>query len=147
MSLSLRLFSKQLRPVLALAITLTTVATIDMRAQSSDAKASAKDTYAITFSTTPDPPKTGDAALTVTVKGPDGKAVTDADVSATFFMAAMPAMKMPEMKNTVTLKHDAADKYVGKGQVMMAGTWEVTVAVKRGGKEVPNKKFKLTAQS
>ena len=34
-----------------------------------------------------------------------GQPVTDADVSVEFFMAAMPAMNMPEMRNSVPLKH------------------------------------------
>jgi len=119
--------------------------TIPAIAQSAAAKG--KDKYDITLATTPNPPKTGDATLTVMVKGPDGKSVTDADVIAMFYMAAMPAMKMPEMKNNVALKHEAAGKYVGKGQVMMAGNWEVTVVVKRGGKEVASKKFNVAAQS
>jgi len=119
-----------------------------MPAMAQSAAPKGKDKYDITLATTPNPPKTGDATFTVMVKGPDGKPVTDADVIAMFYMAAMPAMtKMPEMKNNVALKHEAAGKYVGKGQVMMAGNWDVTVMVKRGGKEVASKKFNVAAQS
>ena len=53
---------------------------------------------------------------------------------------------MPEMKNNVTLKHQKEGTYVGTGQVMMAGTWDVTVMVKRAGKEIGSKKFPVTAQ-
>ena len=112
-------------------------------AQSGSAKAN--DKYDITLTTTPNPPKTGETTLAVTVKGPDDKPVTDGDVMVMFYMAAMPAMKMPEMKNNVTLKHESAGKYVGKGQVMMAGKWDVTVMVKRAGKEVASRKFNVTA--
>jgi len=55
-------------------------------------------------------------------------------------------MKMPEMKNTVTLKHQKDGNYVGTGQVMMAGKWDATVTVKRAGKEVGSKKIPITAQ-
>jgi YtkA-like len=94
----------------------------------------------------PSPPKTGENTFEVTVKDAAGKPVTDAEVTAMFFMAAMPAMKMPEMKNTVTLKHQKDGMYSGTGQVMMAGKWDVTVMVKRAGREIGSKKFPVTAQ-
>ena len=93
----------------------------------------------------PTPPKMGDNTFEVMVKGPDGKPITDADVTVLFYMAAMPAMKMPEMKNTVTLKHQKEGTYVGTGQVMMAGKWDATVTVKRAGKELGSKKFPINA--
>ena len=51
----------------------------------------------IMLKTTPDPPVMGKNTVEVMVKVAGGKPVTDAEVSADFFMAAMPAMKMPEM--------------------------------------------------
>ena len=131
--------------ILTAAALLLAATAMPVSAQSGTAKG--KDKYDITLTTTPNPPKMGEATLAVIVKGPDGKPVTDGDVMAMFYMAAMPAMKMPEMKNNVTLKHDAAGKYVGKGQIMMGGNWDVTVMVKRGGKEVASRKFNVTAQS
>ena len=94
----------------------------------------------------PSPPKLGDNTFEVMVKGADGKPIADADVSVMFFMAAMPSMKMPEMKNTVALKHVKDGTYAGTGKVMMAGTWDATVMVMRGGKEVASKKFPVTAK-
>ena len=90
--------------------------------------------------------KTGDNAFEVMVKDAAGKPVTNAEVSVMFHMAAMPAMKMPEMKNTVTLKHQKDGTYTGTGQVMMAGNWDATVMVMRAGKEIGSKKFPVTAQ-
>jgi nitrogen fixation protein FixH len=80
------------------------------------------------------------------VKGADGKPVTGADVSVLFVMPAMPAMKMAEMRNEVKLKPAGAGTYAGSGNVMMAGKWNVTVSVKRGGKELGQKKLTLTAK-
>jgi hypothetical protein len=94
----------------------------------------------------PNPPKTGANTFEVMVKGPDGKPIVDADVSVTFFMAAMPAMKMPAMQNTVALKHVKDGTYSGTGNVMMAGKWDATVTVKRAGKEIGSKKFPITAK-
>jgi Cu(I)/Ag(I) efflux system membrane fusion protein/cobalt-zinc-cadmium efflux system membrane fusion protein len=110
------------------------------------AAATQKPTVDIVLMSKPSPPKMGDNTFEVMLKGLDGTPITDADVSVTFFMAAMPAMKMPEMKNTVALKHMKDGMYSATGKVMMAGMWDATVAVKRGGKEVASKKFPITAK-
>jgi len=108
--------------------------------------ASQKSSLDIMLTSKPSPPKTGENTFEVMVKGPDGRPVTDAEVTAMFYMAAMPSMKMPEMRNTVTLKHLKEGRYAGTGQVMMAGKWDVTVMVKRAGKELGSKKFPITAK-
>jgi hypothetical protein len=36
--------------------------------------------------------------------------------------------------------------YRGQGQVSMAGNWDVTVTVMRGGEEIGSKKMTLTAK-
>jgi uncharacterized GH25 family protein len=90
--------------------------------------------------------KTGENQFEVMVKGADGKPVSGADVSVLFVMPAMPAMKMAEMRNEVKLKASEAGMYAGPGTVLMAGTWNVTVSVKQGGKEVGQKTLTLTAK-
>ena len=106
--------------------------------------AAKKPTLDIMLTAKPSPPKTGENTFEVMVKDAGGKPITDAEVTAMFYMAAMGAM--PEMKNTVTLKHQKEGRYVGTGQVMMAGKWDVTVSVKRAGKLIGSKKFPITAQ-
>ena len=110
------------------------------------AQGDAKPTLDITLTSKPSPPKTGDNAFEVVVKDLSGKPVTDADVSVQLYMAAMPAMKMPGMRNTVALKHAKDGVYTGTGKVMMAGGWDATVSVKRAGKEIGSKKFPITAK-
>ena len=100
----------------------------------------------ITLTSKPAQPMVGDNTFEASVSGVDGTPITDAEVAAMFYMPAIPAMKMPEMKNTVTLKHQKDGRYVGTGQVTMAGQWDVTVIVKRGGKEVGSKKFPVYAR-
>ena len=58
----------------------------------------------------------------------------------------MPAMNMPEMRNSVALKHEGGGRYRGAGNVMMAGTWDATVSVKRGSQDLGNRKFPITAK-
>ena len=99
----------------------------------------------ITFKTDPDPAKTGDNALEAMVMQ-DGKPVADATVSAEFYMPAMPAMKMAEMRTKADLSHVGNGVYRGNGQVMMAGNWEVTVMAMRNGQELASKKLTVTAK-
>lgn len=100
----------------------------------------------ITFRTEPDPPKSGDTTLEASVKGADGQPVTDAEVSAEFYMAPMPEVKMPEMRNTIAMEHVGGGQYRGKGSIMMAGKWDVTVTVTRDGQEAGKRTVAITAQ-
>jgi nitrogen fixation protein FixH len=101
---------------------------------------------AITFSSKPSPPVTGENAFEVTVKDAKGAPIVDADVTVAFRMAPMPSMNMPEMKNEMKLKSAAGGIYRGTGQVTMGGKWDVTVHVKQGGKEIGKKTFAVTAK-
>ena len=105
----------------------------------------------ITLTTTPTPSVAGDNDFEVTVTGPDSKPIVGADVSVLLVMPAIPKMNMPEMRSIVSLKPangKAADegKYVGKVEVMMAGRWNVTIAVKAGNTNLGEKKLTLMAR-
>ena len=130
----------------AIALAITIAVPLQAAAAAQQPAAAKKPTVDIMLTSKPSPPKTGDNTFEVMVKDTAGKPITDAEVMAMFYMAAMPAMKMPEMKNAVTLKHQKEGRYVGTGKVMMAGKWDVTVMVKRAGKEIGSKKFPVTAQ-
>ena len=101
---------------------------------------------AITFKTIPTPPKMGANRFEVTVKDAAGKPVTDVEVLVLFVMPAMPEMKMPEMRKETKLKAAGNGKYTGSGEVMMRGHWDVTVRVKRNGKEIGSKKLAVDAK-
>lgn len=100
----------------------------------------------ITFRTDPEQPKAGETSFDVSVTGANSPPLTDADVSVQFYMAAMPEMKMPEMRNTIPLRHEGGGRYRGKGNILTAGTWDVTVIVKRGGQELGKRTLAVTAQ-
>lgn len=99
----------------------------------------------ITLRTNPDPVRTGDNTFEVMVMQ-NGKPVTDATVSTEFYMPAMPSMNMPEMRTKTDLTHAGNGMYRGKGQVTMAGDWDVTVTVMRGGQEIGRRTVTLTAK-
>jgi nitrogen fixation protein FixH len=100
----------------------------------------------ISFKSDPARPKTGDNKLEVSVTGADGKPVDDATVTAQFYMPAMPAMNMPEMRNNVVLQAAGNGVYRGVEQLEMAGTWNVTVNVVRNGEKIGSRKLTLIGE-
>ncbi len=100
----------------------------------------------IEFSSEPDPPKSGDNTIEVTVRQPNGAAITDAAVTAVFSMPAMPAMNMPAMRAEAKLTHVEGGRYRGMGQLSMAGTWNVTVTATRDGEPIGRRSFSIVAK-
>jgi Cu(I)/Ag(I) efflux system membrane fusion protein len=100
----------------------------------------------ITFRTVPDPPTTGNNELEATVKDAGGKPIDDAEVSVQFFMPAMPTMNMPAMRSEAKLAPAGGGIYRGSGQVMMAGRWDATVTVVRGGQRLGTKQLPVVAR-
>jgi RND family efflux transporter MFP subunit len=100
----------------------------------------------ITFRTVPDPPKTGDNQLEATVKDATGKPIDDADVSVQLFMPAMPTMNMPAMRSEAKLSPAGGGMYRGAAHVAMAGRWDVTVTVTRGGQRLGSKQLPLVTR-
>ena len=105
-----------------------------------------RERLSITFRSQPDPPRSGENQLEVVAKTADGTPVTDAEVSVVFFMAAMPTMNMPAMRNEAKLAHAGNGVYRGTGQVMMAGRWDVTVNVLRDGQRIGSQQVSVVAR-
>jgi Cu(I)/Ag(I) efflux system membrane fusion protein/cobalt-zinc-cadmium efflux system membrane fusion protein len=99
----------------------------------------------IDLSTEPSPPHQGSNTVRVKLAQPDGKAVTGAQVSITFFMAAMPAMGMSAMRAVATLADKGNGTYEAPLQLQTGGTWQVTVTVQRNGQSIGSKQLSLNA--
>lgn len=106
----------------------------------------ARERLSIEFRSQPDPPRSGENQLEAVVTTPDGAPVTDAQVSVVFFMAAMPSMNMPAMRNEAKLTHAGDGVYRGTGQVMMTGRWDVTVNVLRDGQRIGSRQLSVVAR-
>ena len=100
----------------------------------------------IVFRARPDPPKIGDNQFEVVVTDPAGQPVTDGEVTVQLFMPAMPTMNMPAMRFEAMLPHAGGGVYRGSGQVIMAGRWDVTVTVGKGGQQAGRKQFAIVAR-
>jgi RND family efflux transporter MFP subunit len=89
----------------------------------------------IDFHSDADPVKAGaDNLFHVKLTDASGKPITDARVTVTFIMPAMPAMGMAEMKSAFDLPWMAEHQmYMGKGQPPTAGSWTVLVEARKNG--------------
>lgn len=116
-------------------------------ATASDATASSESgSVRIDYRADPDPPREGDNEVQVTVTQADGAPMTDAEVSVTYYMPAMPSMSMPEMRDVFPLSHQEQGMYSGTARLSMGGTWQVTVAVAQRGEPVGKKRFTVIAR-
>ena len=101
----------------------------------------------VTYRTDPNPPIAGKNVAYATVKSENGAPITDAHIAAVYNMPAMPSMNMPEMRNTFQLTHQKKGAYQGTGELVMGGTWNVTVEVTRSGQVAAVHRFTVVAKN
>jgi RND family efflux transporter MFP subunit len=99
----------------------------------------------IDLSTQPSPPHKGANTVRIKLTAPDGKPVSGSQVTATFFMPAMPAMGMAAEHAAATLSDKGNGLYEGSLQLSAGGTWQVSITVQRGGQTVATKQLSLSA--
>ena len=99
----------------------------------------------IELTTTPSPAQKGSNTVRVKLTDPEGKPISGAEVTVTFFMAAMPSMNMPEMKTVIKGADKSDGVYEGKGDLGSAGMWEVTATAQQNGKTIVTKKLTVKA--
>lgn len=97
------------------------------------------------LSTAPSPPRKGNNTIRVRVTDQGGKPVAGAQVTVTFFMAAMPAMGMAAMKTVVQTSDKGGGIYEGTGSLGSGGTWQVTITAVQNGQTIANKQFTVDA--
>ena len=112
-------------------------------AASMNAPSSAKANVELT--TDPTPPRKGSNTVRVRLTSQDGKAITGAKVTVTFFMAAMPAMGMAAMKTVVTAADKAGGMYEGSGDLGSGGTWQVSIVATLNGQTIASKTLTVNA--
>jgi RND family efflux transporter MFP subunit len=99
----------------------------------------------VDLTTDPEPPHKGSNIVRVKLTGQDGKPIAGANVTVTFFMAAMPAMGMAAMKTAINASDKGGGTYEGKGDLGSGGTWQVTIRAQRNGQIIANKQLTLNA--
>jgi Cu(I)/Ag(I) efflux system membrane fusion protein/cobalt-zinc-cadmium efflux system membrane fusion protein len=99
----------------------------------------------IAFTTDPNPPQRGSNVFHVKLTGGDGSPTTGAEVTVTFYMAAMPAMGMAAMNTTAKLTEKGNGMYEGGGSLGSGGTWQVTISVQKNGQTIGTKQLRVNA--
>ena len=97
------------------------------------------------LATSPSPPQKGNNTVRVKLTDQAGKPVAGAQVTVTFFMAAMPAMGMAAMKTVVQTSDKGGGMYEGTGSLGSGGTWQVTITAIQNGQTLANKQFTVDA--
>jgi len=97
------------------------------------------------FATVPSPPAKGPITVRVRLSA-NGAPVSGADVTATFYMTAMPAMSMPAVRTVVKLGDEGDGSYEGNGELQSGGTWQVTVIAQKNGQTMATKQFTVNAE-
>jgi RND family efflux transporter MFP subunit len=99
----------------------------------------------VDFTTAPNPPQKGSNTFRAKLTNTDGTPGTGADVTATFYMAAMPAMGMTAMNTTTKLSEKGNGVYEGSGSLGSGGTWQVTISVQKNGQVIATKQLRVNA--
>ncbi len=76
-------------------------------------------------------PVVGKNNMTIEIKDPSGKSVTEAKVKVEYSMSAMPGMPAMNYKTDAELKDN---KYIAAMDISMSGSWNVTVKITSGEK-------------
>ena len=97
------------------------------------------------LTTDPEPPHKGSNTVRVKLTGQDGQPIAGANVTVTFYMAAMPAMGMAAMKTVINANDKGGGMYEGKGDLGSGGTWQVTIRAQKNGQTIANKQLTLNA--
>jgi len=113
--------------------------------QAASMNASAQEQANAELTTAPNPPHKGNNTVRVKLTGQDGKPITGANVTVTFYMAAMPAMGMAAMKTVVSATDKGGGIYEGKGDLGSGGTWQVTIRAQLNGQTIANKQLRVNA--
>jgi Cu(I)/Ag(I) efflux system membrane fusion protein/cobalt-zinc-cadmium efflux system membrane fusion protein len=100
---------------------------------------------AVEMKTDPDPPARGRDRVRVTLRDASGKPITGANVSVTFYMAAMPAMGMAAMRAQATATDQGNGVYASDIDLQSGGTWQVTIVAAKDGQTIATKQFNVTA--
>jgi Cu(I)/Ag(I) efflux system membrane fusion protein/cobalt-zinc-cadmium efflux system membrane fusion protein len=100
---------------------------------------------AVDVSTDPSPPHKGANLVRVKLTSSDVKPVAGTEVTATFFMAAMPAMGMAAVRSVATLREKGDGVYEGPLDLETGGSWQVTVVVKRGSQTIASRQLNVSA--
>jgi len=99
----------------------------------------------IEFRSAPASPRKGANEFQIKLTDAQGNAITNADVTAAFFMSGMPEMGMAAMREEFRFSEKGAGLYAGTGNLPNGGDWKVTIIARKNGQVVASKQLTLNA--
>ena len=134
------------RSVLAIPVLFLTVLIVhSSMARAQDKPAGTQASAKVVLTTVPSPAQKGTNTVRVKLTNAAGKPISGAEVTVTFFMEAMPAMNMPEMKTVIKGTDKGAGMYEGQGDLGSGGMWQVTVMAMQNGRTIATRKLTVKA--
>jgi len=99
----------------------------------------------IEFTSNPNPMVRGHNKAIVTVRDSKGARISGAQVTVSFYMAAMPAMGMAAMRAQSTAEDQGNGTYAANIDLPSGGTWSLTITVSKEGHPIATKQMDVSA--
>jgi RND family efflux transporter MFP subunit len=99
----------------------------------------------VAFTSDPNPLVRGHNKAIVTLRDSRGAPISGAQVTVTFYMAAMPAMGMTAMRAQGTADDQGNGIYVADIELPSGGTWTLTVVASKEGHPIATKQMEVSA--
>jgi RND family efflux transporter MFP subunit len=100
----------------------------------------------IEFTSDPKPLVRGHNKITVTLHDSKGAPISGAQVTMSFYMAAMPAMGMAALRAHGTADDQGHGTYTAKVELPGGGTWRLTITASKNGHPIATKQVDVSAQ-
>jgi len=81
----------------------------------------------------------------VTLRDSKGAPISGAQVTVSFYMAAMPAMGMAAMRAKGTGQDQGNGKYTASIELPSGGTWSLTITASKEGHTIASKEMDVSA--
>jgi Cu(I)/Ag(I) efflux system membrane fusion protein/cobalt-zinc-cadmium efflux system membrane fusion protein len=99
----------------------------------------------IDFTSDPKPMVRGHNKAIVTLRDSKGAPISGAQVTVSFYMAAMPAMGMAAMRAQGTADDQGNGTYAANIELPSGGTWSLTITVSKEGHPIASKQMDVSA--
>ena len=99
----------------------------------------------IEFTSDPNPLVRGHNKVIVTLRDAKGAPISAAQVTVSFYMAAMPAMGMAAMRAQGAAVDQGSGTYTASIELPSGGTWSLTITASKGGQPIATKQVDVSA--
>ena len=114
-------------------------------ANATEGAAEAVPQASVAFTSDPNPLVRGHNKAIVTLRDSKGAPISGAQVTVTFYMAAMPAMGMTAMRAQGTADDQGSGVYAANIELPSGGTWSLTIVASKNGHPIATKQLEVSA--